>query len=307
MDNIKRIDGELRELALFAGAGGGILGGILCGFRTVCAVEIDPYCRAVLCARQNEGILPPFPVWDDVRTFDGKPWRGIVDVVSGGFPCQDVSVANAKGKGLDGERSGLWSEMRRIIGEVRPRFILVENSPNIINKGGVRVVGDLTALGYDCKWGIVGAHHAGASHRRDRWWCIATDADGVFGGTRRPESKGQVRQGGVADGGDEMVYPHGQRREKQRDAVANAQEYLGVELRCQDASDASREFWNRGVTIPQQTRGDEFADDNRWWSVEPPLGRVANGVAHRVGQLRALGNGQVPAVVKLVWEILNKE
>lgn len=87
------MDGGVNELALFAGAGGGILGGCLLGWRTVCAVEWEPYPASVLCARQNDKILPPFPVWDDVRSFDGRPWRGIVDVVSGGFPCQDISVA----------------------------------------------------------------------------------------------------------------------------------------------------------------------------------------------------------------------
>jgi DNA (cytosine-5)-methyltransferase 1 len=84
---------NLNELALFAGAGGGILGGHLLGWRTVCAVEWEQYPASVLCARQNDGLLPPFPIWDDVQTFDGKPWRGIVDVVSGGFPCQDISAA----------------------------------------------------------------------------------------------------------------------------------------------------------------------------------------------------------------------
>ncbi len=83
----------MHELALFAGAGGGILGGHLLGWRTVCAVEWEPYPASVLVARQNDGILPPFPIWDDVQTFDGKPWQGIVDVVSGGFPCQDISSA----------------------------------------------------------------------------------------------------------------------------------------------------------------------------------------------------------------------
>jgi DNA (cytosine-5)-methyltransferase 1 len=83
----------MNELALFAGAGGGILGGHLLGWRTVCAVEWEPYPASVLCARQNDGLLPPFPIWDDVQTFDGKPWKGIVDVVSGGFPCQDISAA----------------------------------------------------------------------------------------------------------------------------------------------------------------------------------------------------------------------
>ena len=83
----------MNELALFAGAGGGILGGKLLGWRTVCAVEWEPYPASVLCARQNDGILPPFPIWDDIQTFDGKPWRGIAEVVSGGFPCQDISAA----------------------------------------------------------------------------------------------------------------------------------------------------------------------------------------------------------------------
>jgi DNA (cytosine-5)-methyltransferase 1 len=87
----------MNELALFAGAGGGILGGKLLGWRTVCAVEWEPYPASVLCARQNDGLLPPFPIWDDIQTFDGRPWQGIVDVVSGGFPCQDISVAGGGG------------------------------------------------------------------------------------------------------------------------------------------------------------------------------------------------------------------
>ena len=96
--DMARVGGDnVNELALFAGAGGGILGGKLLGWRTVCAVEWEPYPASVLCARQNDGFLPPFPIWDDVQTFDGKPWRGIVDVVSGGFPCQDISVAGGGG------------------------------------------------------------------------------------------------------------------------------------------------------------------------------------------------------------------
>ena len=87
----------MNELALFAGAGGGILGGHLLGWRTVCAVEWEQYPACVLAARQNDGLLPPFPIWDDVQTFDGNPWRGIVDVVSGGFPCQDISAAGTGG------------------------------------------------------------------------------------------------------------------------------------------------------------------------------------------------------------------
>jgi DNA (cytosine-5)-methyltransferase 1 len=162
----------MNELALFAGAGGGILGGHLLGWRTVCAVEWEQYPASVLCARQNDGLLPPFPIWDDVQTFDGRPWKGIVDVVSGGFPCQDLSAAG-NGKGLDGERSGLWKEMGRIIGEVRPNYVFVENSPMLINNGLDRVLADLSKLGFDARWGVVGADFVGAPHRRERFWLVA--------------------------------------------------------------------------------------------------------------------------------------
>jgi len=161
----------MRELALFAGAGGGILGGTLLGWRTVCAVEIDPFCREVLLRRQMDRCLPKFPIWDDVRTFDGRPWRGIVDVVSGGFPCQDISVAG-KGGGLAGARSGLWSEMARIIHEVGPQYVFVENSPALTSRGLGRVLGDLAEMGFNAEWGVLGAVDAGAPHRRERIWIV---------------------------------------------------------------------------------------------------------------------------------------
>jgi len=162
----------VNELALFAGAGGGILGGHLLGWRTVCAVEWEPYPASVLCARQNDGVLPPFPIWDDIQTFDGRPWKGIVDVVSGGFPCQDISAAGS-GDGLDGERSGMWREMARVIHEVRPKFVFVENSPMLTSRGLGRVLGDLAQMGFDAKWGVLGATDVGAPHRRERIWIVA--------------------------------------------------------------------------------------------------------------------------------------
>lgn len=164
--------GGLNELALFAGAGGGILAGKLLGWRTVAAVEWEPYAASVLVARQNDGLLPPFPIWDDVQTFDGRPFRGRIDVVSGGFPCQDISVAG-KGAGIDGERSGMWRHMARIVGEVRPRFVFVENSPALVTRGLGTVLSDLAALGYDCKWTVLGAADVGAPHQRDRFWLVA--------------------------------------------------------------------------------------------------------------------------------------
>ena len=181
----------MNELALFAGAGGGILGSLLLGWRTRCAVEIDANCRASLLARQRDGILEPFPIWDDVRTFDGRPWRGSINVVSGGFPCQDISSAGPGG-GLDGERSGLWMEMARIIREVEPEFAWLENSPVITSRGLGRILGDLASMGFDARWGVFSAGDAGARHERSRFFCLAYRR-GLLG-SQRPWSEQQFRQ-----------------------------------------------------------------------------------------------------------------
>lgn len=159
----------LRELALFAGAGGGILGGLLLGWRCVCAVEIDPYCRRVLLARQRDGILRPFPIWDDVRTFDGRPWRGRVGVVSGGFPCQPFSSAS------HGHRTAidLWPEMLRIISECRPRYVIAKNvESDPIASAAI----DLEIIGFSCAIARASAACVAAPHRRERHWLVA-DSD----------------------------------------------------------------------------------------------------------------------------------
>jgi DNA (cytosine-5)-methyltransferase 1 len=174
----------VNELALFAGAGGGILGGKLLGWRTVCAVEWEAYPASVLCARQNDGLLESFPIWDDVQTFDGKPWRGIVDVVSGGFPCQDISAAG-KGAGIDGERSGMWKQMARIISEVRPSYVYVENSPMLTRRGIGTVLGDLASMGFDAEWGVFSAAQVGAKHKRERIWIVAHSNNSIWGGELR--------------------------------------------------------------------------------------------------------------------------
>ena len=162
--------GMINELALFTGVGGGILASKSLGHRVVCAVEKDPYCREILMRRQEDKSLPVFPIWDDVDTFDGHPWHGVVDVLSAGFPCQGFSVAG-KQKGADDPRNK-WPATARIIGEVRPSRVILENVPGI--RKYVRVVaGDLTDLGYDCKWGVISAREAGALHLRKRWDCLA--------------------------------------------------------------------------------------------------------------------------------------
>jgi len=125
----------------------------------------------------------------DVRTFDGRHWRGRVDVVSGGFPCQDISSAG-KGAGIDGERSGMWMEMARIVGEVRPRYVFVENSPILTSRGLGVVLGDLAALGYHARWGVLGASDAGACHERKRIWIIAYHPNEI--GSNGGEIQGQL-------------------------------------------------------------------------------------------------------------------
>jgi DNA (cytosine-5)-methyltransferase 1 len=162
----------MNELALFAGAGGGILGGKLLGWRTVCAVEWEPYAAGVLAARQNDKVLEAFPIWDDVQTFDGTPWRGIVDVVSGGFPCQDISSAG-KGAGIDGERSSMWKHMARVVCEVRPEWVFVENSPMLVSRGLGTVLRDLAEIGFDAAWTVLSAAQVGAPHIRERIWICA--------------------------------------------------------------------------------------------------------------------------------------
>ena len=242
---------QLNELHLFAGAGGGILGGILCGHTTVCAVEIEPYCRKVLLQRQRDGILPKFPIWDDVQTFDGTPWRGKVDIVCGGFPCQDISSAG-KGAGINGERSGLWKEMARIIGEVQPTYALVENSPILTSRGLGTVLGDLASMGYHARWGVLGGSHIGASHQRERIWILASN--------------------------------HWQER-IQRIGKTTVSQFRSIQ---RGKNGGRREDIKRRSDLP-----------------EPVLLRRTNEVAHYVDRISAIGNGQIPAVAQLAWQILS--
>lgn len=156
----------MNELALFAGAGGGLLASALLGWKTVCAVELGWYSRCVLTQRQNDGLSALFPIWDDVCTFDGRPWRGIVDVVSGGFPCQAFSTAASGRNNAD----DLWPEMRRIVADVSPRYVFAEN----VSKAAINAAADdLEAMGYETRCISLGASDLGADHVRQRHWLLA--------------------------------------------------------------------------------------------------------------------------------------
>ena len=268
----------MRELALFAGAGGGILGGELLGWRTVCAVEFASYPRRVLLARQRDGLLPRFPIWDDVRTFDGEPWCGRVDIVSGGFPCQDISAAG-KGAGLEGDRSGLWSEMARIVREVRPQFVFVENSPMLTSRGLGVVLGDLAEMGFNAEWCVLGARNVGAPHQRDRIWVLASHPD------RKRRWAQQERKPWRKDS---AIFGH----DGPKKHVADSHKIRF----CNDREDPRNENGGPNHSCPKYG----------WWASEPDVGRVADGVASRVDRLAALGNGQVPQCAAAAFELLRK-
>jgi len=309
----------MNELALFAGAGGGILGGKLLGWRTVCAVEWESYPASVLCARQNDGILPPFPIWDDVQTFDGRPWRGIVDVVSGGFPCQDISIAG-NGDGLDGERSGMWREMARIISEVRPRFAFVENSPMLVTRGLERVLADLSAMGYDSRWGVISAADIGANHQRRRIWIVANSRHW----SRRDKRIAETRQnsqtewsthsnqiGGSGEQSKDVAYTqelfsNGGNDNTRIRLEQETQSELRNNCGTENVSNTDSTQFQRGELSKRTESEYSHACDSRWWETEPRVGRVADGVAARVDRLKAIGNGQVPLCAATAWRILTE-
>ena len=165
---------KLRVLDLFSGIGGFSLGlERTGGFETVAFCEINPFARRVLAKH-----WPEVPCFDDVRALnrDALSERGIaVDVICGGFPCQDISLAG-KGAGIDGARSGLWSEFSRLIGELRPSYVIVENVAALLGRGLDRVLGDLAALRYDAEWHCIPASAVGLYHDRDRLWVVAYPA-----------------------------------------------------------------------------------------------------------------------------------
>ena len=156
--------------SLFSGIGGIDLGFEMAGIKTSWTCEIDDWCHTLLKER-----FPDAKHYRDIMEINKKSLQR-VDIISGGFPCQDISTAG-KGAGLDGKRSGLWFEMYRIIRELRPKWILIENVANLTNKGGVRVLQDLAEAGYDAEWQVISARDVGARHLRKRLWIIGYRQD----------------------------------------------------------------------------------------------------------------------------------
>tara|TARA_Y100000310_G_scaffold204102_1_gene204381 strand:+ start:195 stop:740 length:546 start_codon:yes stop_codon:yes gene_type:complete len=171
----------MNELSLFSGYGGTSIGLKLAlgEVRTIGYVEIEKYCQEIIRARVKDGYLDDAPVFGDIKQFNDQDWpekyRGLVDIVTGGFPCQDISHGGKKRGIKYGTRSGLWFEMLRTISTIRPRYVLLENVSAILSNGADIVLGSLSEIGYDAEWHIVSASDAGAPHLRKRWWCWGGD------------------------------------------------------------------------------------------------------------------------------------
>lgn len=302
------------------------------GFHTAALCEIDPYCRTVLGR-----IWPRVPIYSDVRALglaslmrDDIP---LPDILCGGFPCQDISGAG-HGAGLAGARSGLWFEMLRIADETRPTWIIAENVPILRSRGLEIVLGGLASIGYDASYDGISAGHLGASHRRDRIWLVASNADGYDGGAGRagrptagcPGEREPVKQVADSDGLAERqpdvpaaALRRGGNSRMELGSSSSRQCEPGTDTFVADANRARYAFWQsfRGYL------GEELAASQRncvrkggAWHAEPPLGRVVDGLSLGISpgrrgrksaakilwenQLRALGNGlisEIPAAI----------
>lgn len=167
---------QLRSGHLFAGAGGGILADLILGHKPIFAVEWDKYCCQVLRERVSDGWFDGMQVHEcDIRVFDSSIYKGCLDILHAGFPCQDLSVAGKQSGLGEGTRSGLYREVLRIARIVRPRYLYLENVAAILSGGLEHVLADLAAIGYDCRWTCLRASECGAWHQRDRWFLLASD------------------------------------------------------------------------------------------------------------------------------------
>lgn len=282
----------LRQLDLFAGIGGFSLAASWFGIQTTQFVEIDPYCQRVL--QKN---FPGVPIYDDVTTF--VPTLGQFDIITAGFPCQDLSSANPNGRGLEGKRSGLFFEVVRILRAVQPRFVLLENVPNLLNRGLDRVLWELAQSGFDAEWQIVSAASMGAPHQRERIFVIAystgtgtsTDNPRLWTGIKRiggrlspitPNPQGNGRRSGQS-GDDYQV--------QQQDGAES------FEVGCGES--ATRPQPNQGTVKPGVCGMDDGLSP--WLDGHHPA-PISHGSPYRNQRLKALGNSVVPQCAAIAYQ-----
>lgn len=266
-----------------AGVGGFSLGLKLAGTpaRTVCYLEREAFCVAVLARQMQAGYLDSAPVWSDLRTFDARPWRGIVDLVTAGFPCQPFSHAGKLKREQD-ERH-LWPDIARIVRECRPAGVFLEN---VSLRAFLEPLRDLRAMGFEVPPALrVSASDVGAPHRRDRWFVLATHPERELLRKQPSRGRGPDREGAPQPG------EHGPQGH-----VSN--------------SDRRRRegIWSQGLLDqPQQPPAQRAHRGTRRWEAEPPVCGVVDGSAagvDRPNRLRALGNGVVPLAVATAWKEL---
>ena len=317
----------LNELSLFSGAGGGLLGTKLLGWKALGYVEFNDYCQRVLKARIEDGILDEAPIFGDIKTFISEgyaeAYQGLVDVVTAGFPCQPFSVAGKRAGEYDPRN--MWPETIECLRIIRPRYAYLENVPGILaHEYGRTIFRELAESGYDARWRVLSASEVGAPHKRDRLWILAESfscADSTHRGPERKENgiqkehraKGCARvfvgtslnSENVAYADKERLQGIGQKREAEGSAgLCNGARCDKISSIPATKSKQAGRIFERQFSANTGTSGNG-ARQADWWSVEPKLGRVANGVADRTHRLKAIGNGQVPRVVAEAWTLLN--
>ena len=270
----------MRSLSLFTGYGG--LDLALEGYATpIGYCEIERYAQGIIASRIADGSLPNAPIYPDVTKLRGE--RGACDIIVGGFPCQDISVAG-NGKGLGGKRSGLFFEVVRLTREIQPAFVFLENVPAIRTRGLRAVVRAFTDVGYDCRWARVSAESVGAPHKRERWFMVAY------------ANKNRLKQS----------LPLCARNKKSSLQPRRFGERKLVAEKILDTASARLERWLE----PQAawTTLAECASADQYFGIqglpEPAILRDADGFAHRVDRIKALGNGVVPAQARKAFEAL---
>lgn len=268
----------INGLDLFSGIGGISLA-LKDLVKPIAYVEIDRYCQGVLRSRMAEKKLHQGEIHGDIKLFNGKPYKGEIDIIYGGFPCQDISIAG-NGEGLGGRRSGLFFEIIRLTKEIRPSFVFLENVPAIRTRGLHRVIQEFTELRYDCRWTVVSAKEVGAHHLRKRWFMLA-----------HSKSKGLERQrnGTICNKKTKPITV------SENENVANPGGFKDRNKRK-----------NKGQVIWEMGRRKEKHMDSSQWISEPSVDRVVNGLPFRVDRVKALGNSVVPLQVRTAFERLLK-
>ncbi len=278
----------IRTAHLFAGAGGGILADLILGHTPTIAIEWNKHACKILRER-FPGLLV---IEADIRDVDFRELAG-VDAVCAGFPCTDISAANPNGHGIHGERSGLFREVLRAIDVIRPDWVFLENSPRIRTKGRSTVIRELVARGYTWRDGILSASDCGAPHKRDRWWCLATNTDKdnrpagdqINGGRIVERSPAACKSGfDLANSDTEGLPEREGRTERSRGEDQQNDGESTLHLPCRNG-------------VPQ-------SGVEGYWDAEPGMGRMAHGVANRTHRIECLGNGQVPICAAAAWRLL---